>query len=180
MAFHIAAALAILAQAAPHAAPTAPPPREWTRDFCAQVELQTVERNPAHPYNHYTYHSSLAAMAGVRPEDTRDAWAEKIRRYIDRNMPFLLCNQFNFNPRDGNILKLAVAKQSNRFIRDVLVTWKVDLNQIDKTDGKTVLDYIRDRRAPLDSQSSLARTLARHYADFRAAGARHSEELTGD
>eukprot|EP01034_Spumella_vulgaris_P002641 gene2641-3425_t len=60
---------------------------------------------------------------------------------MNANAASLVCNMTNFNPRNGSILNLAVARQADDFIGDAVVNWKVDLNQIDAIDGKTVLDY---------------------------------------
>ena len=146
------------------------------RNFCAAVSSPLVELHPVYPSQRYGFESYLAEWALVRPDDPVPEIHRKIGRFLNANMPSLLCNQVNFNPRNGNILKLAVLRQSNSFIRNVLTDWHVDLNQIDAADGKTVLDYIQDRRARAGS-TSLSRTMDRYYTSFRAAGARHASEL---
>lgn len=158
-------------------APQPGPDPAWVRNLCAAVESQSVQLNPSPSYIRYNYESQLAVAAGVISTDTRETAHRKIGAYLDENMPYLLCNQFNFNPRNGNILKLAVAKNSGSFIRAALQDWRIrQLNQVDATDGKTVLDFIQDRRAAA-GESSLGRTLSRYYEQFRAAGALHASEL---
>lgn len=147
-------------------------------NLCGAVELQSTEMGPLRYEGlQHSYQTMLADWAGVSRQDTLVAAHRKIAAFMNRHMPRLLCDTFNFNPRHGNILKLAVAKQSGRFIHDVLDNWHVDLNQVDATDGLTVLDYIRDRRARAGPTSSFGRTLDRYYNRFRAAGARHASEL---
>lgn len=161
----------------------APPPspaldRLWLREFCAEVEAEWVERTPVYPYIRYTYETRLVEAAGVLPTDSRETAYDKFGRFMDRNMGELLCNQFNFNPRNGNVLKLAVAKNSRTFVRDALEKWRItNVNQIDQTDGKTVLDYIQDRLIAAGPETSLGRTLKRYYDQFRAAGALHAAEV---
>lgn len=145
------------------------------RSFCTAVESKALELNPPHATVLYQYQTELAVAADVLESDSEAVLNAKIRKFINANMPRLTCNMINFNPRDGNILKLAVARQFDGFINDALDQWKIDLNQIDKADGLTVLDYIRDRRAL--AGPTYARTLGRYYERFRRAGAKHASEL---
>jgi len=92
------------------------------------------------------------------------------------NAASLVCNMSNFNPRNSSILKLAVARQADDFIGDAVVNWKVDLNQIDAIDGKTVLDYITDRRT--NAGPTFVTMLDRYYKLFSDGGARHALELS--
>jgi hypothetical protein len=143
--------------------------------LCAQVESQFTEMNPRHPNILFRFESELADAAGVLPTDTEGQMNAKIGELINANAVKLTCNQANFNPRNGNIFKLAVAKQSTIFVNHVTGKWKVDLNRIDETDGKTVLDYIADLRST--AGSNYAVLLDRYYKRFRAAGAKHRSEL---
>lgn len=143
--------------------------------FCGAVEAKVLENHPTRDEVLYRYQTMVYAAAGVTPEDSLQVAYEKTRVFMDANQTSLTCNTINFNPRDGNIYKIAVARQVNGFIDDALNNWHVDLNQIDATDGKTVLDYIADRRAT--AGPTYARILDRYYARFRAAGARHAREL---
>ena len=144
-------------------------------NFCAAVELQSTEMHPLFPEQRYTYQTLLYVWSGVSAADIVEVRSRKVRDFMNANLPRLLCNQFNFNPRDGNILKLAVAKQSTSFIRDAAQVWRVNLNQIDAADGKTVLDYVRDRRR--SAGTAYSNLLGRYYAMLRAAGALHTDEL---
>ena len=83
---------------------------------------------------------------------------------MNANAASLVCNMTNFNPRNGSILKLAVARQADDFIGDAVVNWKVDLNQIDAIDGKTVLDYITDQRT--NAGPTFVTMLNRYYKLF--------------
>lgn len=143
--------------------------------FCTAVDSKEMSPAPLHPDVLYQYQDMLVEAADVRPLDSSDVLNEKIRIFLNANSSSLVCNMVNFNPRNGNVYKLAVARQADDFITDALQHWRVDLNQIDATDGKTVLDYIADRRAT--AGPTYARTLGRYYDRFRAAGARHASEL---
>ncbi len=145
-------------------------------NLCAAVANPLAELDPYHPSILYRFESHIFHWAGVTPIDSESQMSAKIRKFFDGSGSRLVCNQANFNPRNGNIFKLAIARQSNRFIDDV-VRWSVDLNQVDAVDGRTVLDYIRDRRAAVGEGSSFGQTLGRYYNKFRAAGAKHASEL---
>ena len=145
------------------------------RSFCGAVEYKVLENHPTRDEILYRYQTMVYNAAGVLPEDRLEVAYQKTKAFMDANAAFLTCNTLNFHPRNGNIYKLAVARQADGFINDALDNWRVDLNQIDATDGKTVLDYIADRRAM--AGPTYARTLNRYYARFRAAGARHAREL---
>ncbi len=135
------------------------------------------EINPVHPGDRYRFQTILNMASGVMPSDTQEQVYAKIRTFLNRNMPSLLCSQSDFNPNNGNVLKLAVSRQSNRFIEFVLERWKPNLNQIDAVDGRTVLDYIEFRRTQAGATSTFGVTLDRYYKRFRAAGALHAREI---
>jgi hypothetical protein len=145
------------------------------RSFCTALDSKALENMPTHDTVLYQYQTMLYEAAGVTPQDSPEVAYERTKVFLNTNAASLVCNIVNFNPRNGNIYKLAVACQADGFINDALDNWHVDLNQVDATDGKTVLDYITDRRAT--AGPTFARILDRYYARFRAAGARHASEL---
>lgn len=169
------AAFAICIAVSPVAAEAQVQARFNYGSFCTAVDSKEIELRSTHETVLYQYQTMVYDAAGVVPSDSPEIAYEKSRVFINANAPSLLCNMVNFNPRNGNMLKLAVARQFDEFIWDALTNWRVDPNQIDATDGKTVLDYITDRRA--SAGPTYARTLDRYYARFRAAGARHAREL---
>ena len=145
------------------------------RTFCNAVDSKVPAGTFSHDTVLYFYQDMLVEAAGVSASDSPEIAYGKIRLFMDANSASLVCNLTNFNPRNGNVYKLAVARQFDGFIHDALDNWHVDLNQVDVADSKTVLDYITDRRAT--AGPTYARTLDRYYARFRAAGARHAREL---
>lgn len=153
--------------------PTAPNASE----ICSAVDSQTLELQPRYANNIYRYQAAFADAAGVTPNDSELVVNSKIAAWLNANMHLLLCEQFNFTPVHGNLLKLAIARQSDPFIDDALRAWHIDLNQVDAVDGKTVIDYIVEKRDNAGSNEILAMIYARYYARFRAAGAKHAREL---
>lgn len=147
------------------------------QNFCAAVQNQTEELEPRHDSILYRYQTLIYDAAGVEPHDNEAAVTLKVGSFLNANMPKLLCEFVDFNPRFGNILKLAVARQSDPFLRDALRVWKVDLNQVDDADGATVLDYIVRKRTEAGSNKNLVDLYQRLFDQFRRAGAKLRSEL---
>ncbi|RZI60467.1 MAG: hypothetical protein EOP94_01555 [Zymomonas sp.] len=144
--------------------------------FCVSVDAKVLENRPFHDTILYRWQTDLYQFAGVTATDTVATINLKVGRYMNANIGQLTCNMINFNPRNGNIYKLAVARQNDDFLSDATHHWTaVNFNHVDKTDGKTVLDYVEQRRqlaGPL-----FTRALDRYYGWLRKAGAKHAREL---
>lgn len=146
-------------------------------NFCAAVENQTDELDPSHPTISFRYQTLIYNASCVQPNDSEATIKAKIQNFWNRYHGTLTCIRQNFNPRDGNILKLAIARQSEPFIEDTLRSWQVSLNHVDSVDNMTVLDYIDLRKREAGSNQSLIRIYQRYYDQFRAAGAKHKRDL---
>ena len=146
-------------------------------DFCAAVSNPLTELHPSHPSIRYQYQSMVFQAACITPSDTEITIKSKVQNFWNRYHDALACSQTDFNPNNGNILKLAVSRQSNRFIDDAISKWNVGLNHVDSVDNQTVLDYIEMRKRQAGASSTFARTLQRYYDRFRLAGAKHQREL---
>jgi hypothetical protein len=57
------------------------------------------------------------------------------------------------------------------------IDWQVDLNNVDPSDGRTVLDYIGDERDAASQGSATRGRLDRYYNLLRRDGELHREEL---
>ena len=145
--------------------------------FCTAVETKVLENNPTHANITYLYQSMIYSASCIEASDSDVTIKAKVQNFWNTYHSKLSCNTSNFSPRDGNILKLAIARQSGSFINDAITTWGVGLNHVDKVDSATVLDYIEKRKLQTGTASSFGKTLQRYYDKFRAAGAKHSREL---
>ncbi|WP_298095917.1 hypothetical protein [Brevundimonas sp.] len=101
---------------------------EALNGICSDVRAANVSR----------YEAKIAEAAGVRPDDTPAQRRARIAALFSQFMPH--CD--GFNVRQGNILKYAVSQNASSFIYAAIHTWGVDLNQVDASDGRTVLDYV--------------------------------------
>ena len=143
--------------------------------FCNAVDAKVLETEPTHDNILYRYQTMIYSASCVLPNDNDEVIRSKVQNFWNRYHDRLTCNMVNFNPRNGSILKLAVARQADSFIDDSITSWQVGLNHIDTVDNGTVLDYIEQRKT--NAGPTFARTLQRYYDRFRAAGAKHRREL---
>jgi hypothetical protein len=88
----------------------------------------------------------------------------------------LICNSTRFDVQNGSIIKYAINTLFDHFVEDIQ-NWGVNLNRVDASDGRTVLDYVRDRVHRSREHPSSSRRFQSYYNDLRAAGARHRSEL---
>jgi hypothetical protein len=124
----------------------------------------------------YNYERRLKHAACVQKIDSVELEQEKIRRFWSQNQSRLTCTQLGFSVRKGSLLKLAVERNARSFINDAVRRWKVDLNQVDASDGRTVLDYIQDELLKERGTRNEA-NLQRYFDFFRRFGAKLQREL---
>jgi len=144
--------------------------------LCGYISARTPDINPNSP-NSYAYQTSLYWSADVNPD--RDDPAEvrrKLQLWWSIYDSQMTCNSVNFNVPNGSVLKFAISRRFDEFIDDV-AAWRVDMNIVDRTDNRTVLDYIEDETVRL-AGTAAERTLRRYYRTLRDTGARHRRELT--
>jgi hypothetical protein len=144
--------------------------------ICGVVSSPELDPGAASGSRHRLYHSAIYRAAGVSVSDGPSEAALKIQVFWNRHSERLRCNTLNFDVPNGHLLKFAVARRSDFFLRDVVHTWRLDLNFIDHVDGRTVLDYIAAERARTRAPA-VFRVLDRYYRMFREAGAKHRSEL---
>ncbi|WP_298095915.1 hypothetical protein [Brevundimonas sp.] len=87
--------------------------------------------------NSNRWEAKVYAAAGVSPSDPPEQIQVRVRALFDQHMPH--CD--GFDVRRGNLLKYAINQGTTAFIYTATWVWRIDLNQVDVSDGKTVLDY---------------------------------------
>ena len=87
----------------------------------------------------------------------------------------LYCNNLQFDVGNGSVLKFGVATKFGNFISDV-ITWGVNLNKVDETDERTLLDYVRWQMEE-NQGNPIAERMRLYYRALRKAGAKHRSEL---
>lgn len=143
--------------------------------LCSFISGRSPERDPAMPTD-YAYQTSIYRAAGVDADaDATGEIRRKIQAWWARGGRHHLCNAINFNVPNGSVIKYAVSRRFDGFIAD-FAAWGLNLNLVDPTDNRTVLDYIEDEIVRLQGTSA-ERILRRYYRTFRDAGALHRREL---
>jgi len=113
--------------------------------------------------------------ACVNSSDTEEEKNRKIRDLWLAMEDELVCDSSQFDVVNGSVLKYAVSTKFDDFIRDA-VKWKVNLNRVDPSDSRTVLDYV-SYHIQKHKGNSIENMFDYYYTLFRDAGAKHRSEL---
>jgi len=171
-------AVFILGSTVAYSQTTSPCPNpEKLEQICASVVQMDPDNGEGGGKFKYFYQRQVFEASCVDP--VNDSIEMRNRKIADmwaryENTEFI-CNGGSFDMINGSIIKYAVLIDFDVFIRDV-IRWGVNLNKVDASDGRTVLDYIQHHidRSP---ESATARSLRQYYEWLRKAGARHKSEL---
>ena len=145
------------------------------RGLCAVVGDLTEDSNPQGKYK-YLYQRKIFEAACVDiNKDSEEEIARKVSKVWKENEDKLICNNTRFEVANGNIIKFAVDSTFDSFLTDV-ATWKINLNKVDETDGRTVLDYVKYQMERAKGTPSEQR-ISFYYRKLRSAGAKHKSEL---
>ncbi|WP_298095912.1 hypothetical protein [Brevundimonas sp.] len=126
--------------------------------------------------NSQRYEAKVLAAAGVSPEDSPEVMRSKVRALFDQHRPY--CE--GFDVRRGSLLKYAVNHGTSAFIYSAINVWNIDLNQVDVSDGQTVLDYLNaaiGRNAGNPGRRSLYES---YHAELVRGGAKTRAELEAE
>lgn len=125
----------------------------------------------------YRYEEKLYAAACADPKrDSPAVVAKKIRFMWGKLTPNLRCARVDFDVSNGSILKYAVRMKAFDLIDQAAKTWQVDLNVVDSSDRRTLLDYVQ-KEMDRNRGTSLEDVLRNYYELLRGHGARHLSEL---
>ena len=154
---------------------TACPNPKKLRGMCMLIDSQDKDPNPQGHFVYKYQRKFLEAACIDVNKDSEEVIAQKISKVWKDNENTLICNNTKFDVSNGNIIKFAVNLKFDSFITD-MTYWKVNLNKVDKTDGRTVLDYIKDQ---IERNKGLASepVLQGYYKQLKKAGAKHKSEL---
>lgn len=145
------------------------------RGMCMLIDSQDKDPNPQGHFVYKYQRKFLEAACVDVKKDSEEVIAQKISKVWKENENTLICNNTKFDVGNGNIIKFAVNLKFDSFITD-MTYWKVNLNKVDETDGRTVLDYVRDQ---VERNKGLASepVLRGYYNQLKKAGAKHKSEL---
>lgn len=144
------------------------------KNICFFVGSRMRDSSPNPRYT-YMYQKKFYEAACVGESDSEEVAAEKIRALWKSIRPAMTCTNTHFDVDQGSILKYAISKNFEDFI-DEVIRWKIDLNEVDNSDQRTLLDYVKyhmDRNKGNELESKFKM----YYIKLRGAGAKHKEEI---
>ena len=151
------------------------PKKQYLAQICNAVASETPAQEGS--AERYLYQTNILAAACVTADGGSESSARKIQHLWDREADSFHCSANEFNVPHGSILKYAVSRQSKAFLNDAIYTWKLNLNQVDASDGRTVLDYIDDEMAKVSRDNPRHKFLERYRKIFVSNGAKHASEV---
>ena len=145
------------------------------KHLCMFIDTKSLDKTPGTPLKYrYQRHVMDAACVDVQ-KDSEEVIAKKVSAMWKHYEGSFKCNNLSFEVRNGNIIKYASVLLFDGFLDDV-IRWKVDLNVVDETDGRTVLDFI-SYQIEKNKGLPIADTYQFYYKKLKKAGAKHKSEL---
>lgn len=143
--------------------------------LCMTISERGEDPNPQGRYTWRYQRMLMKASCVDITQDSEELIAQKISKMWKENEDTLICNNTQFDISNGNLIKFAVAMKFDEFLLDV-ADWKVNFNKVDKTDGRTVLDYVQ-AHIERNKGHEIEIRLKKYYEMLRKAGAKHRSEL---
>ena len=146
---------------------------EKLNNLCVDI-AERVEEPIESPFA-YRYERLVHEAACADPEkDSEDLINRKIQSMWVKLDP--KCNNANFDVPRGSVLKYSILTRNYDFISLAAEIWKVNLNAIDPSDNRTLLDYIQ-KEAERNKGTKAETILKGYYKTLRELGAKHRSEL---
>lgn len=144
-------------------------------NVCTYVSFGTKDPNPMWPRYKFKYQRVILEASRVEPTDTPEIIQRKVSTMWPLFQDYISCT---WEIQLGSFLKygLTSSSYSDNFILDITRNWKVPLNDIDPSDGKTLMDFIREKIV-LNKDTALGPILEGYYVRLREAGGKHKSEL---
>ena len=144
--------------------------------LCSSVSDRRQDTREDSPFE-YEFEERIYKLACVDiNKDSKEIINKKIYYWWIQNEPEIVCTGASFNVSQGNILKLAAYNSFTAFLDRAIFDWKIPLNKVDKTDGRTTLDYIKDELERSKGQAN-EKALKDYYDLLRRNGAKYKSEL---
>lgn len=148
------------------------PNRAKLKNLCTMVSGRMKDSSGK---NKYLYQTKFQEAACIQSSDSEEQKNQKIREAWTKYESDLKCNSTQFDVMDGSLIKYSVSYRFDEFI-DEVIKWKINLNKVDETDGRTPLDYIK-YHIEKNKGNALEEKFQIYYDKLKAAGAKHKSEL---
>ncbi len=143
--------------------------------FCGDIGTKLPANDPNGFYE-YSYQKLMYEGACVDIEKMSEKEINsKLKEWWNLNKSKLVCDTLQFGVTNGSVLKYAAKSNTWSFI-DEAISAGFDLNFVDKSDNRTVLDYVKDELVKRKG-TSLEKELQETYTKLQKAGAKHKSEL---
>ena len=140
--------------------------------FAVAEQVRESEGSAGTPF---VYQAILYTAAGIQASDQPETIRASMQQFWVRNQDRLYCNELNSALRETHLLRLAIDRNANEFLNDVVRRWRVDLNHIDRRSGGTVLDFV-DVEIRKATGTPREGSLLRYRKMLESAGARRAKD----
>ncbi|HEY0914241.1 MAG TPA: hypothetical protein VGE22_05170 [Solimonas sp.] len=134
-----------------------------------------AQKDPSGEYQ-FRYQKIVSEAACAKSSDSEAVASAKVRAMWEQFEDRLTCNHVRFDVQNGSVLKYAASARFKDLLFDAAVIWKVDLNRVDQSDGRTLLDYV-GKEIEQNKGTAIEPKLKSYYDMLRTAGAKHRSEL---
>ena len=146
------------------------------RHICMSIDDRVEDPQPLAAHYKYEYERMILEAACVSIQaDTEAVQNRKVQQMWRQLEGRLTCSGTSFEVQNGSLIKFAINSLFDDFIENIQ-NWGVNLNKVDDSDGKTPLDYLRDKISR-SRGSPNERHFKSYYDQLRASGAKHRSEL---
>ena len=112
----------------------------------------------------------------VTESDSPETIGAKIRALWDNHQDRFKCSSNSFDVSGGSILKYAIRARSFSFLNTASQRWRLNLNYVDRVDGRTVLEYLQGEIRRSEGTAT-GYELQEYFDSLRRLGAKFSSEL---
>ena len=130
----------------------------------------------------FKYQETLWKMSCAKDgEENLEEARLKVQQMWNKYRTSFSCDYPGVQVPRGNITKLSLDTGFSIFILDAVKNYKLDMNFKDPTDGKTIVDYLKDeidryKKSTVDVNSKI-KEYENLYSVLKAQGAKHSKDL---
>lgn len=146
-----------------------PPPVRWKYiSICNDITTRSKVPLNERDYYEYRYEKQLWEMACADPlVDDFETAKKKIQAMWEKYKKQFTCDTLGFNVQNGSFLKFAISSSMPSVIETLASTYELDINFIDPSDGKNLLDFVNSeierRKNLVNGESAVA--LYQRYKD---------------
>ncbi|MGE3611039.1 MAG: hypothetical protein AB7I27_15720 [Bacteriovoracaceae bacterium] len=152
------------------------PKLDGLRNLCDFVSTKMEDKRDDSPYIYLYEKTMYEASCSDIEKDSLEVVQKKMQKLWNENQKLFKCTAGELDVMNGSVLKLAVRTLSFGFFDAVISEWKLDLNYIDESDNRTVLDYI-EYEIKRTEGSDIEPRLRMYYEVLRKKGAKLRREL---